>query len=135
MTSTRGRVGPSPGRRFWAGSLLALAAAGMITAARFAGQAAFAGPGGSGCDASTVDWGYEVELSPGTGSYSLAGTRFDRVPSECAGAHAVIVYRDDAQVQHRSRVVLAAGLVDRLDPAVWTTHSLTAASWGIVADT
>jgi len=134
MTSTRRRVGPSSERVFWAGSLVALGVAGMITSARFAGQAAFAGSVVAGCDTATVGWGYEVEISPGTGSYSLAGTRFDHVPAECAGAQAVILYRDENQVQHRSRVVLAAGLVDELDPDVWTAHSLTAASWGIVAD-
>jgi hypothetical protein len=134
MTSTRRRVGPSPERLFWAGALVALAVAGMVTSVRFSGQEVVPGSTGSGCDASAVDWAYEVELSPGTGAYSLAGTRFDQVPPGCAGAQAVIVYRDDQQVQHRSRVVLEAGLVDLLDPAVWTTHSLTAASWGIVAD-
>lgn len=134
MTSTRRRVAPSPERLFWAGSLVALAVAGMVTSARFADQAV-ALPGSSGCDASSVTWGYEVEISPSTGSYSLAGARFDRVPEGCAGAQAVILYRDADQVQHRSRVVLEAGLVDHLDPDVWTAHSLTAASWGIVADT
>lgn len=134
MTSTRGRARPSPDRLFWAGSLVALAVAGMLAAARFADQAVVPGSAASGCDAAAVGWGYEVELSPGTGSYSLAGTRFDQVPAGCAGEHAVILYSDDDQVQHRSRVVLAPGLVDHLDAAVWTRHSLTAASWGIVTD-
>ncbi|KQY45987.1 hypothetical protein [Cellulomonas sp. Root137] len=133
MTSTRRRVGPSPERLFWAGSLVALAVASMVASARFADQAA-AGTGASRCDTSAVTWGYEVEISPRTGSYSLAGARFDRVPAECAGAEAVILYRDADQVQHRSRVVLVAGLVDQLDPGVWTAYSLTAASWGIVDD-
>ncbi|WP_421732301.1 hypothetical protein [Cellulomonas sp.] len=132
MTSTRRRVGPSSERLFWAGSLVAFAIAGMFASARFAGQTVSAA---STCDISTVDWGYEVELSPGTGAYSLAGTRFDRVPPGCAGARAVIVYRDDQQVQHRSEVVLVAGLVDQLADEVWTAHSLTRASWGIVSGT
>jgi hypothetical protein len=135
MTSTRRRVRPSPERKFWAGALVAVAVAGMIASARFSEQAAFAGALAAGCDVSTVDWGYEVEISPGTGSYSLAGTRFDHVPPECSGQQAVILYRDDQQVQHRSEVVLVAGLVDKLADEVWTTHSLTAASWGIVSGT
>lgn len=134
MTSVGRRIRPSPERVFWAGSLVALAVAGMLAATRFAGQAVLPGTVASGCDVATVDWGYEVELSPGTGSYSLAGTRFDDVPPGCAGEHAVIFYRDDDRVQHQSQVVLASGLVDELDADVWTTHALTAASWGIVAD-
>ena len=131
MASRTRRAGPSPERLFWAGSLAALAVAGMFAAERFSGQLA-SGLVTSGCDASSVRWGYEVELSPGTGSYSLAGARFDRVPPGCAGLHAVISYRDEHEVLHQSQVVLADGLVDQLDPDVWTVHSLTAASWGIV---
>lgn len=135
MTSTRPRVRLSSERLFWSGSLAALAVAGMLAAARLAEQTVAPGVAGSACDAAAVDWGYEVELSPGTGSYSLAGTRFRHVPEGCAGEHAVILYRDEEQVQHRSRVVLSPGMVDLLEPDVWTTHALTAASWGIVART
>ncbi|MBO3084987.1 hypothetical protein [Cellulomonas fengjieae] len=135
MTSTRWRVRPPSERLFWASSLAALAVAGMLAAERFADQTVVPGAAGSGCDAASVDWGYEVELSPGTGSYSLAGARFDHVPEGCAGQQAVIFYRDDEEVQHRSSVVLSPGVVDHLDRDVWTAHTLTAASWGIVAGT
>ncbi len=136
MSSTRGRVRPSRERLYWAGSLVALAVSGMLAAARFADQAAaFPGSSAPDCDVASVAWGYEVELSPGTGSYSVAGTHFDRVPPGCDGAAAVILYRDEREVQHRSQVVLAPGLVDRLDADVWTTHSLVSASWGIVPGT
>jgi hypothetical protein len=116
-----------------AAALGALAAVGMVLSARFAAQAV--PPVASSCDVSAVDWGYEVELSPRTGSYTLAGAHFTQVPPGCAGASAVILYRDDEQVRYSSRVVLTPGLVDRLAPDVWAGSGLTGASWGIVAGT
>jgi len=105
-------------RVFWSISLASLAVAGLYSSARAADErSAWDASTSTGCDASQVAWGYDVELVPGAG-YAIAGMHFDTVPSQCAGTPIVVVYTGVDRVPHSAALTLVAGAVDRLDPAV-----------------
>ena len=118
-----GSRGPGHGitrssRAFWSVALASLAVAGLYTSARAADQrSTWAAAEASTCRASTVAWGYDMELVPGAG-YAIAGVHFDAVPDRCVGAEIVVSYAGADGVEHRTSRTLAAGTTDRLDPAV-----------------
>lgn len=109
------------GRAFWALGLAAVAVAGLYSSARAASEdVAAVTPAARGCVIGEVEWGYDMELVPGAG-YAIAGIHIDTVPDECAGEPIVLFYQGVDGSAHSSPGILAAGLVDVLDPALLAT--------------
>lgn len=97
-------------RRWWAGALLAIAAAGAFASASAAQQSGLGAA--TECAASQIGVGYEVGLGTAVPGYAVTGIRVTDFPARCAGrAVAISVHDATGAVLGTATGVLARGTV------------------------
>ena len=92
--STTDRARRRSDRRWWAGALIAVAAAGAFASASSA-QAGELSPA-AGCSAAQISVGYEVGIDSRLGAYAVTGIRVAGFPVQCAGRHVTVTVHDAA---------------------------------------
>jgi hypothetical protein len=98
-------------RRWWAGAILAIGAAGAFASASSASAQAGLAPL-AGCPASQISVSYEVGIDAGLGGYAVTGIRVTDFPASCAARRVAVTVHDAAgAVFGTATGALAAGAV------------------------